>query len=129
MLNTIAHWRYLWQETLRGLARGGWLNWAAIATVSVSLFLLGASVQASGHVERTIERFGSQLEISVYLQPLIRANDLRAKIAQVPGVSDLTIIPREKAWRDLVRDLGIADIDQATQQLSLIHISEPTRPY
>ena len=34
---------YLLRETFLGLRRGGWMNWAAISTVAVLLFLFGAS--------------------------------------------------------------------------------------
>ena len=39
--------RYLLQETLLGLRRGGWLNWAAISTLLVLLFLVGIGVELS----------------------------------------------------------------------------------
>jgi hypothetical protein len=43
--------RYLLQETLLGLRRGGWLNWAAISTLLVLLFLVGIGVELSWGVE------------------------------------------------------------------------------
>ena len=38
---------YLMRETLLGLRRGGWLNWAAVSTLMVLLFLVGTSLQLS----------------------------------------------------------------------------------
>lgn len=51
---------YLLRETFLGLRRGGWMNWAAISTVTVLLFLFGLSVQVSGQVETLLNQFASQ---------------------------------------------------------------------
>ena len=109
---------YLWQETWRGLKRGGWMNWAAVGTVAVSLFLFGFSLQASWQVEHLLKQFGSQLEISVYLQPDADAIALAQQIQTLPDVAAVETIPRDRAWADLVRDLGISNIERATQQLA-----------
>jgi cell division transport system permease protein len=42
---------YLLRETLLGLRRGGWMNWAAISTVTVLLFLFGVSLQHPGSLK------------------------------------------------------------------------------
>jgi cell division transport system permease protein len=60
---------YLLRETLLGLRRGGWMNWAAVSTVTVLLFLFGMSLQASWKLEGLLNQFGSQVEVSVYLDP------------------------------------------------------------
>lgn len=108
---------YLLRETLLGLRRGGWMNWAAISTVTVLLFLFGISLQASWQLEGLLNQFGSQLEISAYLDTGIQANDLQATVAALPGVADVRSVPKEVAWSDLVKDLGISDINGATKQL------------
>lgn len=41
MLKILTKVDYLLKETLIGLQRGGWMNWAAISTVTVLLFLFG----------------------------------------------------------------------------------------
>ncbi|MFN5261444.1 MAG: ABC transporter permease, partial [Pseudanabaena sp.] len=45
---------YLLRETFLGLRRGGWMNWAAISTVAVLLFLFGASLQISWQLENVL---------------------------------------------------------------------------
>ncbi|XPM55916.1 MAG: hypothetical protein EDM05_051395 [Leptolyngbya sp. IPPAS B-1204] len=47
MLQVLTKSDYLLRETLIGLKRGGWMNWAAVSTVTVLLFLFGISLQAS----------------------------------------------------------------------------------
>ena len=39
------------------------MNWAAVSTVTVLLFLFGLSLQVSWQVETLLNQFGSQLEV------------------------------------------------------------------
>ncbi|WP_017318592.1 cell division protein FtsX [Mastigocladopsis repens] len=108
---------YLLKETFLGLQRGGWMNWAAVSTVAVLLFLFGMSLQTSWQLEKLLNQFGSQLEVSVYLQPDARAEVISPLVAKMPEVEDLKTITKEQAWTKLVQELGISDIEEATQQL------------
>ncbi len=116
-MSWITQWQYLGQETWRGLRRGGWMNWAAASTVAISLFLFGLGLQSAWYLEATIDRFGSQLEISVYLQPGERADAVVPRVEQLPQVAAVSTITKEAAWADLVRELGISNLEQAEQQL------------
>ncbi|MBH8555201.1 ABC transporter permease [Nostocaceae cyanobacterium CENA357] len=108
---------YLLKETFLGLLRGGWMNWAAVSTVTVLLFLFGLSLQTSWQVEKLLNQFGSQLEVSVYFDPGTSAQSIEPFVAQMPEVVAIQTITKEQAWTKLVKELGIADIDGATQQL------------
>jgi len=109
---------YLLRETLLGLRRGGWMNWAAVSTVTVLLFLFGTSLQASWQLESLLSQFGSQLQVSVYLETGVSATTLQPTIENWPDVMAVEILTKEEAWEDLTTDLGISDIDAATEQLS-----------
>ena len=108
---------YLLRETLLGLRRGGWMNWAAISTVTVLLFLFGVSLQASWQLEGLLNQFGSQLEVSVYLDTGVQAETLKPIVTAMPGVADTQTVSKEAAWLALVQDLGVSDINGATKQL------------
>ncbi len=108
---------YLLRETFLGLRRGGWMNWAAISTVTVLLFLFGMSLQASWQLERLLTQFGSQLEVSVYLDPGARVELVAPIVGKMPEVVDVKTISKEQAWESLVKELGMSEIDGATQQL------------
>ncbi len=94
------------------------MNWAAISTVTVLLFLFGISLQTSWQLEGLLTQFGSQLEISVYLDTGVQADTLSPSIQQVSGVTAVNPISKEEAWDQLVSDLGMTDIEGATQQLN-----------
>jgi cell division transport system permease protein len=108
---------YLLRETLLGLRRGGWMNWAAVSTVTVLLFLFGVSLQTSWQMEGLLQQFGSQLEISVYLDTGIQAKDLQPMMASLPDVTRVTAISKEESWAKLMREMGLSDIKGVTEQL------------
>jgi len=108
---------YLLKETFLGLLRGGWMNWAAVSTVTVLLFLFGLSLQTSWQVEKLLYQFGSQLEVSVYLEPGTRVESIELLIAKIPEVAAIQTITKEEAWTKLVKEMRISDIEGATQQL------------
>ncbi|MBF2026395.1 MAG: ABC transporter permease [Oscillatoriales cyanobacterium C42_A2020_001] len=117
MLLSLTKTNYLLRETLLGLRRGGWMNWAAISTVAVLLFLFGISLQSSWQLEGLLNRFGSQLEVSVYLDTGIQARELKPLVERFPDVSEVSVVSKEEAWANLVSDLGLSEISGATHQL------------
>ena len=108
---------YLLRETLLGLRRGGWMNWAAVSTVTVLLFLFGMSLQASWKLEGLLNQFGSPVEVSVYLDPGAPVERVIPLVAQLPHVTDVQAISKEQAWTALVKEMGLSDIEAATEQL------------
>ncbi|NJN85704.1 MAG: ABC transporter permease [Leptolyngbyaceae cyanobacterium SL_7_1] len=118
MLRFLTKSDYLLRETMLGLQRGGWMNWAAVSTVTVLLFLFGMSLQASWQFESLLNQFGSQLEVSVYLDTGIEASALKSAIETFPEVTRVVAISKEEAWQTLVSEMGLSDIQGATQQLN-----------
>jgi cell division transport system permease protein len=118
MLKAFTKADYLLRETLLGLQRGGWMNWAAVSTMTVLLFLFGISLQATWQLEGLLNQFGSQLEVSVYLETGIPATSLQETIATLPEVTGVEPISKEAAWEELVQELGISDIEGVTTQLN-----------
>jgi cell division transport system permease protein len=108
---------YLLRETFLGLRRGGWMNWAAVSTVTVLLFLFGMSLQASWKLEGLLNQFGTQVEVSVYLDPGAPLQKVIPVVRQLPEVTEVKTISKEQAWASLVKELGISDIEGATEQL------------
>jgi cell division transport system permease protein len=93
------------------------MNWAAVSTVTVLLFLFGIGLQTSWQVEGLLNQFGSQLEVSVYLDTGVQAEDLRAVVAAIPEVRSIAAISKEDAWANLLAEMGLSHIAGATDQL------------
>jgi cell division transport system permease protein len=94
------------------------MNWAAISTVTVLLFLFGISLQASWQLEGLLGQFGSQLEVSVYLNTGVEATTVQPIVEVMPEVIAVRAISKEEAWVALVKEMGISEITGATQQLN-----------
>lgn len=114
---TVTQVQYLLQETVKGLQRGSWMNWAAVSTVTVLLFLLGLSLQTNWQINSFLTQAGSQLEISVYLKPSVSGTTLQQQIQQFPDVASVSLVPRDRAWRELLTELGTTDLQGATDAL------------
>jgi cell division transport system permease protein len=108
---------YLLKETWLGFKRGSWMNWAAISTVTVLLFLFGLSLQAGWQIDSLLNHFGSQMEIAIYLQPDIEGKDLIDQVKTIPEIETVNLIPKEQAWENLLEDLGVFYREEATEQL------------
>ncbi|MFW6360088.1 MAG: cell division protein FtsX [Chroococcales cyanobacterium] len=108
---------YLLQETMFGLRRGGAMNWAAVSTVTVLLFLFGICLQTSWQLDSLLNSLGSQLEVSVYLQPDTNASEMLPIVKEIPSVKDVRAISRDEAWESLLTELSVSDLPQVTYQL------------
>ncbi|MDB9314657.1 ABC transporter permease [Spirulina sp. CS-785/01] len=117
MLQSLTKLGYLLRETFSGLRRGGWMNWAAISTVTVLLFLFGICVQTSWQLDSLLNHFGSQLEISVYLEPDVQGETLLSQVERRSEVKQVRMISKDQAWESLLQELGVTDMEEATQQL------------
>lgn len=93
------------------------MNWAAISTVTVLLFLFGISLQATWKVEGLLNQFGSQVEVSVYLDPGAPLEKVLPRVRQLPDVTDVKTISKEQAWASLIKELGLSNVEAATEQL------------
>ncbi|WAL60819.1 cell division protein FtsX [Thermocoleostomius sinensis] len=118
MLRLLTKIDYLLREALVGLKRGGWMNWAAVSTVTVLLFLFGISLQASWQLDKLLNQFGSQLEVSVYLETGVQSKDLQPFVQALPDAIEVTPVTKEEAWNTLTREMGLSDIKGATEQLN-----------
>lgn len=117
MMRFLSKIDYLLRETWLGLKRGGWMNWAAISTVAVLLFLLGISLQFSWQLDTVLGQLGNQLEISVYLDDNVSGAEIQNRVRLMEGVNHVQLISKEEAWPILLKELGRGDLQSATQQL------------
>ncbi len=118
MLQVLTKSDYLLRETLLGLKRGGWMNWAAVSTVTVLLFLFGISLQTSWQLEGLLNQFGNQLEVSVYLDTGVQAADLTSAVEAIPEVASVAAVTKEAAWSTLLSEMGLSNIKAVTDQLN-----------
>jgi len=95
---------YAFRDAYRSIKRNKVMCLAAIATVAVSLLILGCAwllVLNSEHMASAME---SELEINAYLRPEINREDalnLKRKFESLGGVEQVTFIPKEEGLENL----------------------------
>jgi cell division transport system permease protein len=94
------------------------MNWAAISTVTVLLFLLGMGLQLSWQVDQVLHQVGNQMEVSAYLKPGVDARSLEPLVRQFPQIAGVEVVSKDQAWRALIQDLGASNLQGVTQGLT-----------
>ena len=100
---------YFIQEVFRSLRRNNWMSFASIGTVAVSLFVLGVFLLLVLNMNRMASALESQVQISVYLEDGLSADDrqdIASDIEALQGIESIRYISKEEAKARLEDRLG-----------------------
>ena len=100
---------YFVQEVLRSLRRNNWMSFASIGTVAVSLFVLGVFLLLVLNMNRMASALESQVQISVYLEDGLSADDrkdIASDIEALQGIESIRYISKDEAKARLEDRLG-----------------------
>ncbi len=112
---------FILKETLTGLRRGGWMNWAAVSTLVILLFLFGFGTRLSWQLQNAVAALGSQLEVSVYLTPEASGKKLLQTAEKVEGVQSVTLQTKKDALSQLQKEMGVKqDLTKALEGNPLV---------
>jgi cell division transport system permease protein len=92
---------YFFRETSAGLKRNGLVAFAAVSSVFVSLFLLGAALLVGREVNLLVEATTAKVEVSVFLKDAISESQiahLQETLNDMPEVSTVTFESRDQAF-------------------------------
>lgn len=112
-------------EIFNDIRRTGWINLAIITTMAAILTLFGALLRTTLSVSTFAHELGNVLEISVYLKSNADANIVAERIKEFDHVEKVKIIPKEKSWADLKRELDISDIENPLPDTLHVKIDKP----
>lgn len=115
---------YFVKETYKSIRRNGFMSFASISTVAVSLLVLGMFLLISLNTNNLAQHLESQVQISVYMQDSANAQDLKnteAKLKSIPGVVKVTPITKVQAMERFKKRLG----DQQKQLLASLGKDNP----
>lgn len=112
-------------EIVNDIKRTGWINIAIITTMAAILTLFGSLLRTTLSVSSFAHEIGNVLEISVYLKSNADANVVSERIKEFEHVERVNIIPKEKSWSDLKRELDISDIDNPLPDTLHVKIDKP----
>ncbi|WP_128896805.1 permease-like cell division protein FtsX [Longirhabdus pacifica] len=103
------------REGIKSVFRNGWMSFASISVIAISLFILGAFVILTlnvNHLSKTVEE---QVEISVYLDVVEseeQINVIQTEIATIPEVSSITFVPKDEGLETLSEGMGELDLTE-----------------
>ncbi|WP_042169970.1 permease-like cell division protein FtsX [Paenibacillus gorillae] len=97
------------REGLKSILRNGWMSFASMSSMFISLFLLGVFLIVALNINSLAADFESQVQIRVYLQTDIdqeKKNELQNKIGRMTEVSKVTFVSKEEGLELLRENLG-----------------------
>jgi cell division transport system permease protein len=102
---------YFFEEAITSLWRSRLMNALSMATITVSLFVLGAFLTIASNLNEVVARWSRKVQVTFYLADRIDAgtrDGLVARIRQHPAVEEVTVVSRQEAldrFRSLFKDL------------------------
>ena len=100
---------YFVKETYKSIRRNGFMSFASISTVAVSLLVLGMFLLIFLNTNHLAQQLESQVQISVYMQDSATTQDnmtVEKAIKKMPGVKSVTFIPKSTALKKFKERLG-----------------------
>ncbi|SDE50820.1 cell division transport system permease protein [Paenibacillus sp. UNCCL117] len=97
------------REGTKSVLRNGWMSFASISSISISLFILGVFLLLTLNVNFLAKQIEQQVEIRVYLEvntPQEQIGLLQNEIASMPQVSKVTFVSKEEGLVFLRERLG-----------------------
>lgn len=100
---------YFVRETYKSIRRNGFMSFASISTVAVSLLVLGIFLLIFLNTNNLAKHLESQVQVSVYMQDDAsndELEDMKAKLEKMPGVVKVTAINKAEALERFKKRLG-----------------------
>lgn len=97
------------REGGKSVLRNGWMSFASVSAISISLFVLGLFLMMTLNVNSLTQQIESQVEIRVYMDYDAPAQQVKAVQEQISGLSDVskvTFVSKEEGLTILREKLG-----------------------
>ncbi|MCM3727667.1 permease-like cell division protein FtsX [Neobacillus cucumis] len=97
------------RESLKSIKRNGWMTFASIGAVTVTLILVGVFYAIMMNLNRVAQTIEEDVEIRVHID--VAANQqnqqtLKNEIASIPEVKSIEFSPKTRELDNLVKNLG-----------------------
>ena len=112
-------------ETFNDIKRTGIVNLVIVTTIAAILTIFGALFRTTLSVSAFAHELGNVLEISVYLKPNADSVAVSRRIKKIEHVQKVKVIPREKSWNELKREIDIPDIDNPLPDTLHVKVDKP----
>ncbi|MEK0313803.1 permease-like cell division protein FtsX [Cohnella sp. 56] len=96
------------REGVKNVFRNGWMSFASIGSIVVSLFVLGVFMLLALNVNQWADQFDSQVQINVFLESDIgqsKIDELERRIGNIAEVKKVTFVSKDEGLEQLRNDL------------------------
>lgn len=112
-------------ETFNDIKRTGIVNLIIVTTIAAILTIFGALFRTTLSVSTFAHELGNVLEISVYLKPNADAEAVSKRMKKIEHVQKVRIIPKEKSWKDLRREIDLPDVENPLPDTLHVKVDKP----
>ncbi|MEB3284148.1 MAG: permease-like cell division protein FtsX [Candidatus Sericytochromatia bacterium] len=92
-------------EALSSMARSALMSWLVVATIAVSLSILGGFWLIVQDLHRVSYQVGGKVPIAVFLSDDADPRGIETAIKEFPEVESLKLITKDQAWKDMQQDM------------------------
>lgn len=97
------------REGVKNVLRNGWMSFASISSIVISLFILGGFLLLALNVNNLADQIESQVEIRVFLQlntDQAKIDQLRNEIGNITEVKQVKFVSKDEGLELLRKNLG-----------------------
>lgn len=106
MMSRIVHH---FREGFRNVLRNGWMTFASISSVVVTLVVLGLSLILAMNAQQISNYVAHQVQFSAYLNVSASdqtANQVATQVREMPGVASVKLVTKQQGMKHLQQELG-----------------------
>lgn len=97
------------RESLKSIGRNGWMTFASVSAVTVTLILVGVFFVIMMNLNRVATNIEEDVQIRVHIDVAAGGQEqktLKSEIEKLPEVKSVTFSPKKKELDNLVKNLG-----------------------
>ncbi len=109
LIMAVRNWVYYIKEAFSSIIRNGWMSFASIGVVTVTLFILGSFMLLNINVEHLTSEIKNQVEIIAYVDEGLVVDEvdkLRVSLIQMEKVEEVRFVSKQEALIRLQSQLG-----------------------
>lgn len=113
-------------ETFGGFRRSGWMNLIILVTMTSILSIFGSLTLLTLDSQHLVDKWGSQVAISVYLKDSATLADMEPELQSLPHVIDTESVPKAESWETYAQDQNeVPDIPNPLPDTIHLEIDSP----
>ncbi|WP_342560436.1 permease-like cell division protein FtsX [Psychrobacillus sp. FSL W7-1457] len=112
------------RDSLKSISRNGWMTFASVSAVTVTLLLVGVFVMIMMNLNKVADDLERDVEVKIYVELTASEEDiakLQEDIKNIPGVAELVYATKGEELKKLVMDFG-SDLELYEQENPLHNV-------